>query len=190
MLRKRRIRPQEVLDEIRSGISQAQLRAKYRLSTRGVERLFNLLVAKGTVEQSELFEKYPWYERKLAYVEQRIEPRMNIKSRVRIYDLLRSSRGTLRDISEKGFRVAGIECQVGQSKSFLIDFTPLMASDPVLVVATCRWMEIDGHSQKYTTAGFEILDISEKDSTILRSLIESLRASSKTVKSSEPDMKH
>lgn len=176
MLRKRRIRPREVLNEIRSGISEAELRAKYRLSSKGIERLFNLLVTNGTVGQSELFDKCPWYERKLTHVERRWEPRVSLKGKVYIHDLVRSSAGVLRDISEKGFRAAGIECAVGESKSLLLDFQPLIEADPVLVVATCRWAETRGHSPKYITAGFEILDISENDSKVLRSVIESLRA--------------
>ena len=179
MLRKRRIRPREVLNEIRSGISEAELRAKYRLSSKGIERLFNLLVANGTVNQSELFDKYPWYERKLSHVEQRWDCRVSLKGKVYIYDILRSSTGTLRDISENGFRAAGIECNVGESKSLLLDLQPLIKADPVLVVARCRWRELRGQTKKYITAGFEILDISESDAKVFRSLIESLRASSK-----------
>jgi len=176
MLRKRRIRPREVLNEIRSGISEAELRTKYRLSAKGIERLFSLLVANGTIDQSELFEKYPFYERKVTHAEQRFDPRISLKGLVYIHDVLMPSTGTLRDISEKGFRAAGIECNVGESKSLLLNFQPLIKADPVLVVAKCRWRQIRGQSQKYITAGFEILDISESDSKVLRSLIESLRA--------------
>ncbi len=175
MIRKRKIRPREVLDEIRSGISEAELRTKYRLSAKGVERLFNLLVANGTIDQSELFQKYPFYERKLSHVERRWEPRVSLNGKVYVYDVLRSSTGTLRDISEKGFRAAGIDCNVGESKSLLIDLQPFIKSDPVLVVAKCRWAETRGHSRKYITAGFEISEISDSDSKLLRSLIASLR---------------
>jgi hypothetical protein len=176
MIRKRQIRPREVLDEIRSGISEAELRTKYRLSANGVERLFNLLVANGTVDQSELFQKYPFYERKHSHVERRWEPRVSLKGKVYIYDVLRSCSGTLRDISEKGFRVAGINCSVGESKSLLIDLQPFIQADPLLVVARCRWSETRGHSRKYITAGFEIMEISDGDAEVLRSLIELLRS--------------
>ncbi len=176
MIRKRRIRPREVLDEIRSGISEAELRTKYRLSAKGVERLFNLLVANGTIDQSELFQNCPFYERKLSHVEQRWEPRVSLKGKVYIYDVLRSSSGTLRDISEKGFRAAGIDCNVGESKSLLIDLQPFIKADPVLVVAICRWAETRGNSRKYINAGFEIIEISDSDSEVLRSLIGSLRS--------------
>ena len=176
MIRKRKIRHREVLNEIRSGISEAELRTKYRLSAKGVERLFNLLVANGTIDQSELFQKYPFYERKITHVERRWEPRVSLNGNVYIYDVLRSSTGTLRDISERGFRAAGINCNVGESKSLLIDLQPLIKSDPVLVVAKCRWAETRGHSRKYITAGFEIIEISDSDSMVLRSLIQSLRS--------------
>ncbi len=174
MLHKKKISQRELLNEIRSGISDAELKSKYRLSSKRVERLFNFLVAKGTIDQSELFVKYPWYERKVTYVDQRWEPRVNLKGKVYIYDVLRSSAGTLRDISEKGFRAAGIECKVGESKGWLLDFEPLVKANPMLVVAGCRWREARGHSRKYITAGFEILDISDHDSKVLRSLIKSL----------------
>ena len=176
MLRKRRIRPREVLNEIRCGTTETELRAKYRLSSKGIERLFNLLVTTGSADQSELFEKCPWYERRVTHVEQRWEPRVTLKGKIYVYDVLRSSTGALRDISEKGFRAVGIECKVGESKSLLLDLQPLIKADPVLVVARCRWKETRGHKQKYITAGFEILDISDTDSKVIKSLIESLRA--------------
>ena len=176
MIRKRKIRHQEVLNEIRSGISEAELRTKYRLSAKGVEGLFNLLVANGTIDQSELFQKYPFYERKVTRVDRRSEPRVSLKGRVPVQALLGSSTGTLRDISGKGFRAAGIKCEVGDSGSFLIDVEPLIKADPVLVVARCKWAEIRGHSAKYVAAGFEMLNVSERDSKVLRSLIELRRS--------------
>ncbi len=178
MLSKRTIRQRELLNEIHSGMSDAELRSKYRLSAKGIETLFNLLVAGGAIDQSELFGKYPWYERKVTHVDQRSEPRVGLKGTVYIYDVLRSSTGTLRDVSEKGFRVAGIECGIGETKGWLLDFEPLIKADPMLVVARCRWRETRGHSRKYITAGFEILDISENDSKVLRSLIKSLSSPS------------
>ena len=175
MLRKRRIRPLEVLNEIRRGTTETELRVRFRLSSKGIERLFNLLVTKGSIDQSELFEKCPWYGQKVTQAERRWEPRVSLKGQVYIYDVLRSATGTLRDISGKGFRVAGIECKVGESKSLLLDLQSLIRADPILVVAKCRWKETRGHKQKYITAGFEILDISETDSKVIKSLIESLR---------------
>ena len=179
MLRTRTISQQQVCDEISSGTSEAELRAKYRLTSRGIERVFNLLVANGTVDQSELFEKYPSYKRKVTHVEQRQAPRVSLKGKIYVYDISLALTGTLRDISEKGFRAAGIECSVGESNSFLIDFQPLIEADPVLVVAKCKWKETRGHAHRYLTAGFEILGISEKDSKVLRSLINSLHQTSK-----------
>jgi hypothetical protein len=175
MLHKRRIRALEALNEIRRGTTETELRVRFRLSSKGIERLFNLLVTKGSIDQSELFEKCPWYEQKFTQADRRWEPRVSLKGRVYIYDVLRSSTGTLRDISEKGFRVAGIRCKIGESKSLLLDLQPLMMADPILVVAKCRWKETRGHKRKYITAGFEILDISETDSKVIKSLIESLR---------------
>ena len=43
-----------------------------------------------------------------------------------------SSTGTLRYISEKGFRAAGINCNVGESKSLLIDLQPLIKAEDLL----------------------------------------------------------
>ena len=53
--------------------------------------------------------------------------------RVPIYDMGSGAIGVLRDISETGLRVAGIESRVGQAKAFQIPIDMFMQADPLLL---------------------------------------------------------
>ena len=74
-----------------------------------------------------------------------------------------SATGILRDISEKGLRVAGIGANVGQAKTFQIPIDMFMQTDPLLIVAECKWVEIKGKTKRHPVAGFEIMDLSDRD---------------------------
>ena len=79
-----------------------------------------------------------------------------------------SATGILRDISEKGLRVAGIESSVGQVKTLQIPIDMFMQTDPLLIIAECKWVETKGKNKRYPVAGFEIMDLSERDRKVLR----------------------
>ena len=66
---------------------------------------------------------------------------------VPIYDIGSGAIGVLRDISETGLRVAGIESKVGQVKTFQIPIDMFMQADPLLIIAECKWVEIKGKTR-------------------------------------------
>ena len=82
-----------------------------------------------------------------------------------IYDLGTGSIGILRDISEKGLRVAGIDARVGQARTFQIPIDLFMQADPLLILAECKWAKPTGKIKEYVVAGFEILDLTAKAGT-------------------------
>lgn len=74
----------------------------------------------------------------------------------------------LRDISEKGLRVAGIGASVGQAKTFQIPIDMFMQTDPLLIVAECKWIETKGKIKRHSVAGFEMMDLSERARKAIR----------------------
>jgi hypothetical protein len=93
---------------------------------------------------------------------------------VRVYSDETSQRGFVRDISESGLRVAGIEAKVGEVMSLAIPLREIATIGPVKFEAACRWSERKGTQGNLVVSGFEVTTISEKTRTRLQRLIEFL----------------
>jgi hypothetical protein len=92
-----------------------------------------------------------------------------ISYRVPIFELPDfRTEGTLRDITEKGFGVRGIDVGIGEIKEFVIPADDFVEIDPLVFEAECKWIE-EEHGD--IVGGFEITDISEHTLSELRKLI-------------------
>jgi hypothetical protein len=171
---KRRINAKGIVDDLRSGNTDAELMEKYGLSSSALQAVCQKLVARQAISQSELYERSQLYRQRADQINARRSPRADLSINVPIYDLHASAAGLLRDISETGLRVAGIEVTVGQIKKFQIPIDTFMQTDPLLVVAKCVWEKTKGKNRRYPVAGFEIMDLSEKDRKGIREFIKLL----------------
>ncbi len=126
------------------------------------------------IGHSELYKISSYYRDTIDSITGRRYPRADLTVRVPIYDIGSGAKGVLRDISETGLRVAGIESSVGQAKTFQIPIDMFMKADPLLIIAECKRVELKGRNSKYFVAGFEIIDLSEGDRKTLRNFIEFL----------------
>ena len=168
---KRTVSAKEILTDIKTGMDNSALMEKYGLSQKGLQGLFNKLVTLKAISHSELYERSKSYRERIDHIRKRKSLRAELTIRVPIYELESGDKGILRDISENGLRVAGIEARVGQSKTFQIPVDMYVESDPLLVLAECKWVEIRHGGKEYFVAGFEIMYLSESDSEILQNFI-------------------
>ncbi|MGO9567734.1 MAG: PilZ domain-containing protein [Desulfomonilaceae bacterium] len=171
---KRQINAKEIVDDLRSGNTDSELMEKYELSSTALQKICRKLVACQAISHLELCERSPLYRERADQISARRCPRADLTIHIPIYDLETSATGLLRDISEIGLRVAGIESSVGQSRTFQIPIDTFMQADPLLVVARCKWVKTRGKSRRYPVAGFEIMDLSEKDRNSTREFIKLL----------------
>jgi hypothetical protein len=172
--RKRKISATQVVRDIRSGFTQKELQEKYKIALHRVEKLFKRLVSANAVTESELAERYPSYKEAIAGINPSRNRRVLLPFELIVYDITTSSIGLVRDISETGMRVAGINCSVGGERTFQLSVDTFMEADPVLIVAKCQWVKVRGKTTKYATAGFEITDISDDDRMVLKTFVELL----------------
>jgi hypothetical protein len=163
MSTKRRINGRHVINDLRSGMSDLELEAKYELSPKALQSILEKLVAHNAISHSELYERSSLYKGTTDLTRIRKYRRVDLNIPVEIYDVEASATGILRDISEKGLRVAGIESSVGQVKTLQIPVDMFMQTDPLLVIAECKWAEMKGKTTRHPVAGFEIMDLSERD---------------------------
>jgi hypothetical protein len=168
---KKRIGVKAFLDDIRSGAQDAELMAKYDLPRQGLYGLFRKLLDSKAVTHAQLYKTSAIYRERINGANQRRSPRAALSVSLPINEMGSSSFGVVRDISETGLRIAGIRTDVGEIKTFQLPIDTLMNASPPLFVARCRWVAEKGDQEKYWVAGFEFIDLSEADRSILRNFI-------------------
>ncbi|MBI5570567.1 MAG: PilZ domain-containing protein [Desulfomonile tiedjei] len=172
--RQRRIVAKDMLRDLRSRMSDAALMEKYKLTSRGLQRIFERLVDSNAIGHAELQEISSSYRAKVEGISGRRHNRAYLTVPVPIYDSQSFSAGLLRDISREGFRVVGIESAVGDIKTFEIPLDMFGRAEPLLVVGECRWVARRGLDQRYIVAGYKMSNFSRADENAVRKFISSL----------------
>jgi len=170
----RRIPGNALASDIRSGMGDVELMAKYQLSETGLKRLFKKLLESRLIAHDELYKTSFLYKEEADKAMARLHARADLRVKIPIYDISSSTIGLVRDISENGLRVAGIPATEGEVKTFQLSIDSFMEADPLLVVAECRWVKMKGKKKKYPVAGFELKDLSEADAQVLRTFVDFL----------------
>jgi hypothetical protein len=165
---KRQIKGKGILDDLRLGMAAWELQVRYKLSAKSLQAIFKKLVERNAISHSELYELSSFYKERIDRRRERAFPRADLGVYLPIYDIGSGAIGVLRDISETGLRVAGIGSSVGQATTFQIPIDMFIHAEPLLIIAECKWVEIKGRRRKYPVAGFEIMDLPEKDREVLR----------------------
>jgi PilZ domain len=168
---KRQINGRNLINDLRSGMTDWELQMKYRLSTNGLCRIYEKLVERGAMSHSELSGWSPFYSVIKCYKESRSCPRVGLGTRVPIYDSGTGYIGLLRDISVRGVRVAGLAASVGQARTFQIPIDMFIQADPLLIVAECKWAKRKSKIKEYLVAGFKIIELSAEDRKTLENFI-------------------
>ncbi len=171
MGKKRQINGKDILNDLRSGMAAWELQLKYKLSGKSLQNIFKKLVERNAISHSELYELSSFYRERIERRRERAYPRADLGVYVPIYDIGSGAIGVLRDMSETGLRVAGIESRMGQAKTFQIPLDMFIHAERLLIIAECKWVEIKGRRRKYPVAGFEIMDLPETDREALRNFM-------------------
>lgn len=168
---KRTIRAKDVVNDIRAGLNDAELMGKYKVSAQGLARIFTKLIEARAVRPGELEGRFPYLDDTVNVENLRKSVRNYVVFPLPIYEVGRLEvEGTLRDVSEHGLQVAGIECAVNETKEFLVRADEFHDVFPFVFQATCRWVGGGGGGSE-SAAGFEITEISDRAHEQLRAII-------------------
>ena len=173
---KKKLKVKDLLYDIRRGTDDPLLMVKYGLSSKGLQSVFQKLVAGNFIGTHEL-------ENRSEYVEDTAE--IDIQNQreglryfpalpvpVTVYDCANSvQEGTIVDITENGIGVRGVEAHISEIRTFEIQVGDLSEFEPFEFRAQCRWVKRDSFAGG-VLAGFEIVDISREGMCELRDLIE------------------
>jgi hypothetical protein len=169
MNEKRKIKANDMIADIRGGMTASQLMGKYRLSTREMRMIFRKLLEAKAVSQSELDDRPTLYQCSTPASLRKVR-RRRITFPLKIFEGGNPFKsGLVRDISEKGVCIEGLEAGVGDVKSFIIRSGNFLQGSSLVFEARCQWVtrKEEGKNKKIL-AGFEITNISMLDSKELQ----------------------
>jgi hypothetical protein len=182
VLKERRRIAMAIAEDVRSGLTAGELKKKHQLSDSGLETAFRRLLAEGLLEAANIENlEMPFDMVALFGHERRQAPRLTPSLPITVYDRGgRGTKGSIKDISEKGLGVRGIGGVVGESKTLLIVGDDFGLVDPFEVEAECRWVGTEGPDGQQV-ARFQIIAISEEDLKRLQELISLPELESKVI---------
>ena len=167
MIPKRSIKAKEIVLDIRAGMTDSELMAKYKLSLRGLQSIFKKLEETKVMKPSELYGRQSLEADTVNLDQLRREVREYLSAPLTIYELDNpDARAVVTEISTIGVRVKGLRALVGETKRLRIEPQQFMHIDPFHFQAVCRWAKREGENRDYV-AGFEITAIEEEDSSKL-----------------------
>jgi hypothetical protein len=169
---KRKIRAGDIIRDVRAGMTVSQLMDKYRFSLKILRFVFRRLLNAGAITKDELAAQTALYKDTLELKGVRKWIRKSTVFPVRIYDSGNPfATGYVRDISEKGVCVEGIEAAVGEIKNFIVRSGAFGEGHTLVFEGKCRWVNPQISPGTKWVAGFEITSISNLDSGELRKLV-------------------
>jgi signal transduction histidine kinase/ActR/RegA family two-component response regulator len=169
----RRIRARDIVRDLRSGMSDAELMEKYRVSAKGLQGLFKQLFAARIMSPDELYDRSPSYDHTVVLENLRTTQRHTLFVPVPAHLRDRPDvKGTVREITERGLRTAGLEVTAHVSYTLVLSLDGLVSLPDVIIEATCRWTNIE-IEENTPIAGFEITKLLEGD---LAGLLEAVSA--------------
>ncbi len=170
--RRRPITLQEISKDIRSGMSDQELMDKYGLTGEKLQRAFRQLLAANAVTLGELYGRPASLPgtTALPMADLDIGADRALAFPIPIFEQKNPAVvGRVREISEFGLGLIGIQSQVNENKTLVIVPEKFVDMKPITLRAKCLWARTDPKGQH--VAGFRIFHISETDLQRLRDMI-------------------
>lgn len=170
---KRQIKLEELVEDVRSGMSESELKKKYKFSSATFKKLMQKLDAQGflldgrptVTAMSEFGGREDEFVPRL--------PRNYLLWPYPVYVLGDDSvTGWILDITETGLKVEGIEVQPGDTRTFSIIAGDVSDAKPFVIEVICRWTQKDVAGS--WVSGFEIPRISDYNLEQLQKFIQAV----------------
>ncbi len=172
LLEKRKI-AEKIAGDVRSGMKGSELMEKYQLSNSALQRICQTLLTEGSLGSADVKGlTSPVDNGASVQHERRKVSRRSPSLRIAVSD--RNSdglSGTVKDITEKGLAVRGIEANIGELKTLAILGDDIGLVDPFELMAECRWVGSEG-SEGQSVAGFQVIAISDEDLQSLQGFVD------------------
>jgi uncharacterized protein (DUF433 family) len=175
VLGERRKIAEKIAGDVRSGMKDSELMEKYQLSDSALQKICQRLLTEGFLEPDEIKGIKPLLNNGASVFSERRQisrraPSMQIMVRDQKNESLS---GTVKDVTEKGLAVRGLEAGVGELKTLAILGDDLGLIDPFELSAECRWVGSE-RSNGESVAGFQVIAISDQDLRNLQQFVDFL----------------
>jgi hypothetical protein len=168
MNERRTVRASDVIRDIREGMSASELMSKYRFTPKSLRAVFRKMIDFQVTSKSELDDLESLY-RSTIQAAIRSTKRKRLSVPLKVYDGGDPFKpGLVKDISERGVCIEGINAKIGDEKSFIIRCGSAASVVSVIFDAKCRWVDLSG---KKVLSGYEITNISSLNSKELKKLM-------------------
>ncbi len=161
----------EMVDHVRSGLTDFELMKKYQLTAKQLRRTLQELIATGVLKKDRVYRRPIFCDYAMDRHEDRQFPRHYLTRPLPIHEADNpQNRGWLTDITEVGLGARGIEVETGQTKTLTVFPEDFRETQLISMVASCVWAG-KGHPKKQPVSGFRITEISDRDLEEIRKLI-------------------
>ncbi|MBM4326914.1 MAG: PilZ domain-containing protein [Deltaproteobacteria bacterium] len=161
----------ELVRDIKAGLNDAELMQKYRLSHKGLQSVFRKLADAKLMSPGQLYGRSSEYEDTADLGDYRLTDRAYLEVSLPIYDLGSPDNiGAVRDLTERGISVRGLQAAPNESKTLVIRADELFSIPHIVFQAVCRWAKRDSGNDQWT-AGFQITEISPEDLEHLQAVV-------------------
>ncbi|MEW6350845.1 MAG: PilZ domain-containing protein [Thermodesulfobacteriota bacterium] len=166
-----RINASEVVSDIRTGMGDRALMAKYGLSAGGLQRLYDKILEAGAMTREELLAASTGSQDTVTLDA--------LRQSVRHYPVLSlaavslkhdEAMGVVRDISETGVGISGFACKVGEEDTLIVKADAGLDVEPLVFEAKCRWSKVEDNTLE-VLSGYEITDITDRALKNLRAFL-------------------
>lgn len=179
---KREVSAGDIVDDIRSGMSDAELMRKYKLSSKGLQSAFRKLIKSHALYQFEIDGRISSFEDSVVIQNVRSMPRLFPSVVIPVYDAHDpDNRGRLHDVTEKGVGIRGVTVKHSELKELVVPDDDFGEFESFRFQAVCRWRKRE--SDGTVAAGFEITEISPSALGELRCLINAYTGVNETERS-------
>jgi hypothetical protein len=163
-----------LINDIHGGLTDAELMEKYHLSAAELRRRLLQLMSDNAVISADVYWRPILYDYEVSDDDRRATPRYPLELLLPVNEIgsPEPASGFLVDINEKGGCVKGMNPSVGDTVTLRIEPGTLASADEIIVDVAFRWVQRVGDAD--FLAGFQILAISERDSSLLRELIRTI----------------
>ncbi|MDQ7783369.1 MAG: PilZ domain-containing protein [Desulfomonilaceae bacterium] len=169
---KKKIRLADIIRDMRAGLGDVPIMEKYGIYPHDYEEILQSLKETRAVDERYFQGRMTPQGFRSSQGDSRKVSRCHLVADVRVTDLeAENVSGRLIDITEKGCRLRGIECSVGETRSFRIeadDFEGVVSD--CSFTAVCRWGKREQSGGAYV-AGFEITHVGMRDRNKLQGII-------------------
>ncbi|MBI5251562.1 MAG: hypothetical protein HY912_18890 [Desulfomonile tiedjei] len=177
MKMKKQIIITEIVNDIRTKMSDSLLIEKYRISAKGLQSVFRKLVDAQAIRPEELTDRMKSYDDTgtLDFDALAFTPNQALTCLVPVYDDSNpESRGSICEIQDNGFMVTGLKSGTGDEMKLVLATDDFFQIDSFKVEAVCKWSRNNGPEDSWVAA-FEIMKISEDDRAKLAELVRMVR---------------